>query len=72
MHFRPLKKYRKDSGGGQKCNALTLFLKHVSYLSTFLSFLCALLTVTRAMSSLWMERRYKSTTSELILLLSPT
>ncbi|PIL35901.1 hypothetical protein GSI_01561 [Ganoderma sinense ZZ0214-1] len=28
MHFRPLKKYRKDSGGGQKCNALTLFLKH--------------------------------------------
>lgn len=28
MHFRPLKKYRKDSGGGLKCNALTLFLKH--------------------------------------------
>ncbi|KAI1795659.1 hypothetical protein LXA43DRAFT_731491 [Ganoderma leucocontextum] len=28
MHFRPLKKYRKEPGGGQKCNALTLFLKH--------------------------------------------
>ncbi|EJF65534.1 hypothetical protein BD309DRAFT_1050715 [Dichomitus squalens] len=28
MHFRPLKKYRKDTGGGMKCNALTLQLHH--------------------------------------------
>ena len=61
MHFRLLKKYRKDTGGGKKCNALTLFLRHVCW--HLLCILCKLVMMPRAMFSSWTGPRFNNTTS---------